>query len=194
MSAMKQGLLVALGSVATFGVAWAMMPNTAQDIEPSTLHPQRSIGYFCWDGGELHADAFQKTAQYESLVKSGLWGYGVRVVNEMLPSLINQVLPHASEDEVAQLGMAQDYLKAIFQNGASISLTDGPEGGAPSPAMTIVLHGLGEGESEILPLLDMIEFAKKYRERQSKAEACSGSTFLTRRESNLRGFAKPSTW
>ena len=165
MSAMKRSLLVALGSMATFGVAWAMMPNTAQDIEPSTLHPQRSIGYFCWDGGELHADAFQKTAQYESLVKSGLWGYGVRVVNEMLPSLINQVLPHASEDEVAQLGMAQDYLKAIFQNGASISLTDGPEGGAPSPAMTIVLHGLGEGESEILPLLDMMRVREEVQRK-----------------------------
>lgn len=156
VSAIKRSLLVTIGSVASLGMAWAILPSSVQDIDPATLHPERSIGYFCWDGGKLHAEAFEKTAQYDALVKSGLWGYGVRVVNEMLPSFMNQVVPHASEDEVAQLAMAQEYAQAVFENGASVSITDGPESGPPSPSLTVVLHGLGEAEAQVLPLLETL--------------------------------------
>ena len=103
MSAVKRIVLALTGIVATFGVAWAMLPNSFQDIDPATLHPERSIGYFCWDGENLHKDAFEKTAQHDALVKSGLWDYGVKVVNEMLPAFMAQVVPHASGQEVACL-------------------------------------------------------------------------------------------
>lgn len=157
MSAIKRSLLVGLGLVTTVGMAWAMLSNAAQDIDPATLHPQRSIGYFAWDGGVEHAEAFQKTAQYDALVKSGLWGYGTKVVKEMLPAFMAQAVPHASEKEVAELGKAKEYFQALFDNGMSVSLTDGPEGGAPSPALTVVLHNLGAAEAEIPKLLDLMD-------------------------------------
>ena len=153
MSAFKRSVLVGFGMATSLGIAWAILPNVVQDVDPAKLHPQRSIGYFAWDGGLEHAEAFQKTAQYDALVKSGLWGYSTKVVNEMLPAFMAQALPAASNEEVAQLSKAKDYLQAIFDNGMSVSITDGPEGGAPSPTITMVMHGLSDAESEIQDLL-----------------------------------------
>lgn len=157
MSALIRRVLASFGILLTFGMCvWAFSPNAVQNVDPATLHPQRSIVYLAWDGSEEHAAAIQETAQYKALVESGLWDYGSKVLSEMLPAFLAQAAPHTSNEEFEQLIRAKSQLQAIAKSGFSISVTDGPDGASPRPALTMVLHDLSDAEREVLPWIQLL--------------------------------------
>ncbi|MCH8829000.1 MAG: hypothetical protein IID45_05425, partial [Planctomycetes bacterium] len=99
-----------------------------------TLLPGNAVIYFGWDGQDAHQQAFEKTAAYEALYKTGL------------VDLFKKVITYAG----GKIGggtnkYAVSLLKNLFRvvNGKGLSFavsvsTDGA--GPPKPQMILVLH------------------------------------------------------
>lgn len=119
-------------------------------VNPETLHPQRSILYFVWDGSAAHQEALQQTAQYKALVESGLLDYGVGLFQQSIGALSAQQSA-ISADELQMLDPAKHYLTSLYQNGISFSATDGTDDGL-APMATLVLHQSAEA-IELVPVL-----------------------------------------
>lgn len=144
------------------GLAWAAVAMTSTSnlpaVDPATLHPERAIVFVQWDGSKAHASAIQKTAQYKALVESGLFDYGVKLVEQSLPALMAQAVgPRASEAEVRSGQELLTYASSVFENGLSFSITDGASPGPPMPVATLVIHGFAGSESVLEQLMDLMD-------------------------------------
>ncbi len=137
-------------------VAWASL-NQAPDVDPATIHPERSIIYFQWDGADQHEAAIKQTAQYQSLVESGLLDYATKVFQQMmsggLQRMGGQFRRGPSAEEATQILEMVGKLQTVYQRGLSLSVTDGSVDGPPMPLATIVLHQLAGEEDRIAEML-----------------------------------------
>jgi prepilin-type processing-associated H-X9-DG protein len=146
------------GLIGVIGVtAWAYSTATVQKVDPATLHPQRSVLYGVWDGGEMHAAAIKDTAQYKSLVESGLFDYARKMLNQVLTSesVMSELGPGPSAEELKQGSEAFGHFKTLYESGFSISISDGPLGEPPAPLGTVVLHDAAGSGELMLPLLQL---------------------------------------
>ena len=165
--------LVAVASMA----AWASL-NQAPGVDPATIHPERSIVYFQWDGADQHEAAIKQTAQYQSLVESGLLDYGTKIFQQMLDAgTRSQFGPMAggpNAEEAAQILEVVGELQKVYQQGFSLSVTDGPADGPPMPLATIVLHKFGGEEDRVAEVL-----AELGLREEPEARRVSGRKTLT---------------
>lgn len=133
--------------------------NSPPPVDAATLHPERSIVFVQWDGSKAHAEAIQETAQYQALVESGLYDYGIQLLEQSLPALMAQAGgPRGSQEEMRNAQELLTYVNGIFENGLSFSITDGTGTGVPAPVATLVLNGFAGKESvfeQLLVLMDI---------------------------------------
>lgn len=144
------------------GVAWAAIAmtssNTIPAVDAATLHPERAIVYVQWDGSDAHAAAIKETAQYKALVESGLFDYAVKLVEQSVPALMAQAGGgRTSQEELRSAQELLTYVSSIMENGASLSITDGPTAGAMSPVVTLVLNGFAGNEEVLEQLFDLMD-------------------------------------
>ncbi|MCP4506467.1 MAG: DUF1559 domain-containing protein [Fuerstiella sp.] len=134
--------------------AWAYSSATVQRVDPATLHPRRSVLYGVWDGSGSHAAAIQETAQYKALVESGLLDYAGKMLKRVFnsQSVMSELGATASEQDLQMSSEAFTYFKRLYEAGFSVSISDGPPDGPPTPLATVVLHDAA-GSIEMVPLL-----------------------------------------
>ncbi|MEP3480734.1 MAG: DUF1559 domain-containing protein [Fuerstiella sp.] len=144
------------------GLALGAVSMTTQNPPPpvdgSTLHPERSIVFLQWDGSHEHAEAIKNTAQYQALVKSGLFDYGTKLLKQSLPALMAQAGgPRGAQEEMKTVQELLTYVNGIFENGFSFSITDGTGDGLPAPVATLVLNGFAGNEATLEQLLQLMD-------------------------------------
>lgn len=145
------------GTVAGIAV-WAATP-TVQDIAPASLHPARSVIYVDWDGSEQHLQAIRETAQYQSLVESGLLSYVSQLAQQGLQAALQDMRRNGSSDlqQAELLTEGLKHAKWIFENGVSFSLTDGEAESVPMPLATLVIHNAAGSEDIVAGLLKSLD-------------------------------------
>ncbi|GAB5443053.1 MAG: hypothetical protein Fues2KO_34020 [Fuerstiella sp.] len=143
-------LLTAAASAGAF-TFW----NSQNDVGPESLHPDRSIVYFVWDGSEQHTEAIQQTAQYKALVESGLFDYGMRLFNQSFEALASQQ-NELSADELRTLQAAKKYAMQLYERGVSFSITDG-SAESLAPMATLVLHDAAEAIELVPQVLELMD-------------------------------------
>jgi hypothetical protein len=105
----------------------AFAPAAAVERKPvESLLPSGSILYIGWDGIDSHRAAWEKTAAYESLEKSGL-----------VPTLFKLALSYIPTKGKADADAMRDTLHAVMRKGFSLAVSFG-EG--LSPRIVLVLH------------------------------------------------------
>ena len=95
---------------------------------PETLLPAGSIIYVGWDGNEAHQKAWEQTAAYESLYKTGL--------ADLIKKAFVMIVRESGCRET-------DFLKifnSISQKGFSLSVSLPEQPGPPLPRAVVVLH------------------------------------------------------
>ncbi|GAB4136092.1 MAG: hypothetical protein Tsb009_02990 [Planctomycetaceae bacterium] len=134
------GCLILLTGVS---LAWAFWPKAEPLPSPQveTLLPTDAVVYLGWDGQDAHKKAFEKTAAYEVIYKTGL----ADIFTKLLTGLGNQVPgKHAG---------AMELLKKTYHkvNGKGLSLAISVEAGAgpPKPQLTLVLHDGADLQADI---------------------------------------------
>lgn len=128
-----------VGAVGT--LAWAFSGADDQP-RPEELLPSGAVVLAHWDGSEEHAEAWRKTAAYESIHGSGLdelWDRFVTFTKSRLP-------PQLGLDGVLK------SLSHVTAKGASLAITL-PQDGPPLPVLTTVLHEGAELEPSLGGLL-----------------------------------------
>ena len=119
--------LVALGGL---GIGWGLVQGqTRKVIAPETLLPEDSVLLIHLDGDLAHAEAFQKTAAYDALYKSGLISFFEKTF-ERAKAMAG---PLPTKPYL-------DALKTISQKGLSIAATPGVGEKGPQPWAVAVLH------------------------------------------------------
>lgn len=151
-------------------------PNSAPPVDSSTLHPERSIVFLQWDGSNEHATAIKETAQYKALVESGLYDYGVKLLQQSVPAIMAQVGgPRGAQEQMKGLQELLAYVSSISENGFSFSITDGAGNGPPAPVATLVLHGFAGNESALEQLLHLMDIPAE----DAQAKQISGRSVKT---------------
>lgn len=141
--------------------AWS---GSNQRIDPATLHPQRSVLFVAWDGALNHEEAIEETAQYKALVESGLLDYGMRLLDQSLGMAMSQMGPGASPDDVDRALEIKSLLFGLYDNGVSLSVTDG-DGDFPAPMATLVLHNGAELVPQVPGILDQLDLRGRPQEK-----------------------------
>lgn len=119
--------LVALGGL---GIGWGLVQGqTRKVIAPETLLPEDSVLLIHLDGSLEHAEAFQKTAAYDALYKSGLISFFEKTF-ERAKAMAG---PLPTKPYL-------DALKLISEKGLSIAVTPGVGEKGPQPWAVAVLH------------------------------------------------------
>jgi prepilin-type processing-associated H-X9-DG protein len=124
---------IACGSVLTVVVGLCIGVSIGQGQKdkspaPETLLPAGSLIYVGWDGSEAHQEAWEQTAAYEALHKTGL------------ADLIKKVFVIAVRESG---GRETDFLKifnTISQKGLSVSVSLPDQPGPSLPRAVVVLH------------------------------------------------------
>ncbi len=148
-------VIIGTALLAAAGITAYAFSNASQRIDPSTLHPQRSIVFAQWDGSEQHQAAIKETAQHKAVVESGLFDYGVRLMEQATQPLVSQLEPGTSDADFARIEEAKTTFQSLYKHGFSLSVTDGAD--RLSPMATLVVHGAAGGESNIPPLLKLAD-------------------------------------
>ena len=161
----KKSAVLCVCVLAAAGLTAVAYTSAFQRIEPSNLHPQRSILYFEWDGSKQHEAALKDTAQYKALVESGLFDYGMKLIEQSTAPLVSQLEPGASEEDVEKLTEAKSTLRAVYEQGFSISATDGSDGRL-SPMATVVIHGAAGAEDRVAPLLAVVDIRDEPEQKE----------------------------
>ena len=160
MRTRRISFLVALVVLIGLGIGWEYVQGQGQTRKPAaaavaseSLLPEDSVLLARVDGSLLHAEAFQKTAAYDALYKSGLVAFFEKTFQRAkgmagpLP-----VKPYL------------DALQWICDNGFSIGVSPGMGDEGPQPFGVVVLH---EGASLDKVLSSIVQLAGN---EQLKAE------------------------
>lgn len=135
--------LVLLGA---FLVGPLLFGQEQQGPPPEKLLPAGALVYFGWEGTDVHRDAWQKTAAYDALVKSGLG----QVVNRLAGWAGRQV----GEEPVRMVMKSLDHL---CHHGVYLALAaPAAEQGPPLPQLTIVVPGAGSASKDLAPLAERL--------------------------------------
>jgi hypothetical protein len=96
------------------------------------LLPAGALLYIGWDGLSAHRAAWEKTAAYQAIVKSGL--------SDIFPKLLEMI-----EEQAAQNGLPGDdiseVVRHLLQAGFSLAVAAPADQGRPQPQLTIVVPG-----------------------------------------------------
>ena len=158
MIGIQRSVLLCGGFIGAIAVtAWAYSSAMVQQVDPATLHPQRSVLYGVWDGSKSHAAAIKQTAQYKALVESGLIDYASKMLQQTFTSgsVMSELGPGPSAEELQQGSEAFGHFKKLYEAGFSVSISDGPVNGPPTPLATVVLHDAAGSDELMLPLLQL---------------------------------------
>jgi len=140
---MMYRLGLACGLVVTVCLTWQIVAAQQEDSPPpESLLPADAILYVGFDGTAAHQEAFEKTAAYDALYKTGLMDVIQKVIDAA-----GQIAGSAEADGI------RDGYETIVENGVSISVALGPDGGPPLPYATIVLHEAAELEPALSALI-----------------------------------------
>ncbi|MGE3316892.1 MAG: DUF1559 domain-containing protein [Planctomycetaceae bacterium] len=137
------------GVMASRGVA------RQQDPKPVTsLLPESTFLYVTWDGIDGHRATWEKTAAYESTVKSGLMSGVYKAIASFIP-------PDVTPDVESALKLVE----LIMQRGMSLSVAFGE--GVPIPHGVVVLHRSADLETKFTDFVTRIDndAGKKFDER-----------------------------
>ena len=134
------GLLV----VAVAGICLGLSQGAAQEAAtpaPQTLLPQDAVLYVNWAGHAGHQEAWEQTAAYEALYKSGL-----------MPALSRaaKALVKTGGPEAELFSRVTDH---VIAHGLSLAVSLSADAGPPQPVGVLVLHQAAEHEPELAKLL-----------------------------------------
>ncbi len=130
MRTRRLSFLVALVALIGLGMSWGYgQGKTRQAVAPESLLPEESVLLVHVDGSLLHADAFQKTAAYDALYKSGLMG--------AIEKTLNRAKSLAGPAPVKPY---LDAIKLISDKGFSLAVSPGMGDRGPQPWGVVVLH------------------------------------------------------
>jgi hypothetical protein len=134
-------LIVAVGGIC-LGLSRSSAQQEAATPAPEKLLPQDAVLYIGWDGHAHHQEAWEQTAAYESLYKSGL----VPALSKAAKALIGQ----AGRPEAELISKVYDHLVA---HGLSLAVSLTAEAGPPQPVAVLVIHQAAELEPALAKLL-----------------------------------------
>jgi len=130
---LKLMMCAAVTVAIAIGTGWSFAQRDKDNVAADTLIPAEAALYFSTDGSLLHQAAFEKTAAYDALYKSGL----MDVVQDAINGFTGQI-PSAAEGAQA--------FKHVQEHGLTIGVVvDPPNQGPPSPWGVIVLHDAEDG-------------------------------------------------
>ncbi len=145
MRARRILFVVTLIALVGFGIGWNLVQGqTRKVVATETLLPEDSVLLFRTDGSLLHAEAFQKTAAYDALFKSGLISFFEKTF-ERAKGLAGPlpVKPYL------------DAAKLISEKGLSFAVTPGVGERGPQPWAVAVLHEGASLDKLISSLIQM---------------------------------------
>lgn len=163
MFQMRRAVFCCVGLVGLGLTVWAWNGST-QKTDPRTLHPKKSVVYLAWDGGNEHEAAIKETAQYKALVESGLFDYGLRLIDQSMGTIMSQLGPGGPQGDLEQAFLLKSTFQSIYENGFSLSITDG-EGDFPAPVGTIVLHNGADAIKLVPDLIEELNLRGEIREK-----------------------------
>lgn len=113
----------------------------AKTPEVSALLPAEAVVYVGVDGRDAHKEAFEKTAAYEAIYKSGL--------ADLFGKVAGYGLQKAGAKEHGYYDLITKSFAGVTRDGYSIAVAVTPGAGPPKPWTVAVLHGGSELEGEI---------------------------------------------
>lgn len=120
--------------IASVGWAYSQQAAAPAKVAPESLLPAKSILFLTTDGGELHEEAWKKTAAYKAIVGSGLDQVG----HKLLKALMVQAEMNGFGEEATHFLRAFEHMQ---DHGLSFAITvDPPQGGPPSGYAIFVMH------------------------------------------------------
>src|SRR5579862_1391501 len=135
---MLAGLIVGIcGAIAS---AVICAPPAADKKPVESLLPAETLIYFGWDGTERHKEAWEKTAAYESLEKSGL-----------LPTLSKLFLSFVGGETEEDVAASEALVKRLARTGFSVAVAFPPN--VEGPRILVVLPDAASIEPALRPML-----------------------------------------
>ena len=131
------GILVCLCGCVCLGLSWGNA-QTVKDVAPESLLSARTVLYVSSDGTSAHRDAWESTAAYDALEKSGL------------TELIYRAILFAADQSGQQHEDVRQIITQFTENGFSFGVSLPSIGGPPIPQGTLVLHNA----ADLKPLLE----------------------------------------
>lgn len=133
---------ILLGAFACFslGLSGGAAQQTKTPAVESLL-PADSIVYIGWDGNAAHKQAWEQTAAYEALYKTG----AMEVVQKLVAFLIQR-----GGDGGQVVRVAYDQ---IMEHGVSVAVNVAGDAGPPLPQVTVVLHNGAKLEAGLTDLV-----------------------------------------
>ncbi len=136
MRTRRWSFLFAMVALIGLGIGWGYVQGQGQTRKPAaapiateSLLPEDSVLLARVDGSLMHAEAFQKTAAYDALYKSGLVG--------AIEKIFNRAKGMAGP---VPMKPYLDALKLICDKGFSLGVSPGMGDQGPQPFGVIVLH------------------------------------------------------
>lgn len=171
----ERGLLLGLCTLMSIGLTFGF-DDGLKTQEAQNLHPANSVIYFEYDGSAKHKEAWENTAAYESLYKSGL----MDIFNKVVTTLLGEAEKGFARNNInfklggmkKNLANAKDLFSTVLKEGASISVALPEKNqGPPIPTATIVVKGISKYEPQIR---DFLSAAFEQEGLEIKAETIKG--------------------
>jgi hypothetical protein len=123
-------IVIALTALVGLGIGWGLVQGqTRKVVAPESLLPEDSVLLVHVDGALSHSEAFQKTAAYDALYKSGLIGFFEKTFDRAK----KMAGPLPTKPYL-------DAINVIVEKGFSIAVTPGVGEQGPQPWAVAVLH------------------------------------------------------
>lgn len=122
------------------GIAWTFAQSGGGDASPGPkLLPANAVLYIGFDGGDRHKAAFEKTAAYDALYKSGLMDVFKKAVDRLQEQAGTAGVDQALSSTILKI------VQHVIDHGASIAVAIEPNNqGPPIAFATVVLHDAAE--------------------------------------------------
>ncbi len=131
------GILVCVCASVCLGLSWSSA-QTVKDVAPESLLSARTVLYLSSDGKSAHREAWESTAAYDALEKSGL------------TDLIVRAVLFAADQSGLQHEDLRQIISQFSENGFSFGVSLPSIGGPPIPQGTLVLHDA----ADLKPMLE----------------------------------------
>ncbi|HUG91497.1 MAG TPA: hypothetical protein VML55_11715, partial [Planctomycetaceae bacterium] len=120
----------------------------ARTPAPETLLPEGSVLYLGWDGQEAHQEAWEQTAAYEALYKSGL----IPTLSRAAQSLIHQAGERAGGGG-GEAKLLIELYEHLTSHGLSLGVALVGDAGPPQPVGVLVVHKAAKHEPALSAFL-----------------------------------------
>ncbi|RLS58269.1 MAG: DUF1559 domain-containing protein [Planctomycetota bacterium] len=157
MRTRRISFVVTIAALVLLGIGWGYgQGRTVKVVAPETLLPGDAVLMAKVDGALLHAEAFEKTAAHDALVKSGLLGF--------FEKSFNRVKGLAGPVPVKPY---TDALQTIYDHGFSFAVTPGMGDRGPQPWGIAVIHNGAALDKLVSSTLQLVSNGQAKPERKT---------------------------